>query len=188
MLLGEDFEELFLYSDEQGRQLYMVVSRRDEKYLIANVNCPNDQKQNVEFIDTVYSKILEILNSYPDCFVFLGGNFNSCATELDYLNRVKLKSEEELTRLIAQCHCIKSMCELTDSYRFVSKAQGFTWNRGECFSKVMASRITNSRVDWAFEKSDHAALITTIKLNPKITKGPGIVKVNPNILNEPLKL
>jgi len=192
-LLGDDFEEIFSHSDEQGRQLYTVVNRKDEKYLIANVYCPNDHKQNIDFIDKVYSKILEILNSYPDCFVVLGGDFNSCATELDYLNRVKLKSEEELTKLIAQCN---DMCELTDSYRVVRKDPGFTWNRGDCYSRLdylfisngLVSRIVNSRVDWAFEKSDHAALITTIKLNPEISKGPGILKVNPIILNDPQKL
>jgi hypothetical protein len=35
---------------------------------------------------------------------------------------------------------------------------------------------------------DHGALITSIQLNPEFKRGPGIAKVNPEVLDDPIKL
>jgi len=191
-LLGHEFNVLYTHKDEVGRQLYIVAQKGDDKYLVVNVYCPNDHKQSITFIDQVYTKILEIQDTYPDCFVILGGDFNTCITDIDYVNRSKTKQEIALTSLITQ---FNDICLLKDTFRHLSKDPGFTWNRGTCYSRldylfvseVMVNKLKSSKVDWAYDKSDHAALIINIKLNPEIVKGPGIVKVNPDILDDPTK-
>jgi exonuclease III len=153
-LLSFDFEIIFIYSDEQGRQLHLVVERGEEKYLVVNVYCPNDHKQSIAFVEKVYNQILETINIYPDCYVILGGDFNSCLTELDYLNRNKLKPEDDLTKIITQNN---KMCSLIDSFRYVDESPGYTWNRGTCYSRLdylyvsneITSRIKASKIDWA---------------------------------------
>jgi hypothetical protein len=122
----------------------------------------------------------------------MGGDFNSCLANNDYLNRNKLQNEHELTNLVRQN---TEMCGLTDTFRFLNEEPGYTWNRGECYSRLdyihvsreFNSRLKSSKIDWAFEKSDHAALITAITIKEEIKNGPGIQKVNPEVLKDPLK-
>ncbi len=191
-LLGPEYVELFSYKDDKGRQLHLVVQKGEDKYLIVNVYYPNDHRISLAFADSVYTKILEILNSYPDVAVIVGDDFNACMTNQDFLNRNKLTPEITLTN--SNKH-LNDTCSLIDSYRHLNQDPGFTWSRGDCFSRLdylfiskhLTSNLVKARIDWAFDKSDHGALITTLKLNPEIRKGPGIVKVNPDILDDLLK-
>jgi hypothetical protein len=114
-------------------------------------------------------------------------------TEKDYLNRNKLKPELELTTLITQ---LNKTCSLTDSYRYLNQDPGFSWSRGVCYSrldyvfvsKALLNQLKKATIDWSFDKSDHSALITSIQLNPEFKRGPGIAKVNPEVLDDPIKL
>jgi hypothetical protein len=122
----------------------------------------------------------------------MGGDFNCCLTNKDFLNRNKTQSETELTEVLQQ-NC--TISDLTDSYRFLNNESGFTWNRGECYSRLdyiflskgLNCRIKSSKINWAFDKSDHAALVTTIIIREELKKGPGIIKVNPEVLDDPIK-
>jgi exonuclease III len=79
----------------------------------------------------------------------------------------KTSVETDLTDTIKQ-HNLN--CELIDTYREKNKELGFTWNRGDCYSRldyiyvsiILKSRIVSSEVDWAFDKSDHAAVCTKV--------------------------
>jgi exonuclease III len=168
-LYGKNFKTVFNYKDESGRQLYTVIEDDDHKFLVVNVYCPNDHRQCLNFMEQVYCKILEIRNDIPDCYVILAGDFNSCMNDNDLLNRNKLTAEKELTNFIALSN---TMCELVDSFTAVNNGTGFTWNRGKCYSRLdyiyvsneLQSKISSSKVDWAFERSDHAALLTRLKI------------------------
>ena len=186
-VMSSDYKEVEIVKDNRGRQLMLVVEKDEEKFMIVNVYCPNDHKKSLDFIEEVYSKILEINYKYPDLYIILGGDFNSCASSKDFLNRTRTKSEDELTKAIKQNN---EICNLFDSYSYIGVPQGFTWNRGNCYSRLdyiylsntLSNRIISSKVDWAFDRSDHAAVITEIKGKVVITKGPGIVKVNASVL------
>jgi hypothetical protein len=52
-------------------------------------------------------------------------------------------------------------------------------------SSEVTANIKTAKVDWAFESSDHAAVIINVKLNTETIRGPGTVKINVNILNNP---
>ena len=192
VIAGCDFKEVEVVRDRQGRQIYIVVENNDEKFLITNIYCPNDHKKSIDFMEEVYSNILELTSKYPDLNVVFGGDFNSCMNNSDFLNRTKSKSEDELTKAIKQNN---EICQLIDSYKYSNDQPGFTWCRGNCYSRldyiylsdVLRNRIISSKVDWAFDKSDHAAVTTNLKMNAEITKGPGIVKVNTNVLKNKQK-
>ena len=192
-LIGDDFEVIYTDKCEKGRSLYMVVERKGERLILANVYCPNDHKTSITFVEEVYTKILEIINIYPDCHIVLAGDFNSCISEIDFLNRNKTKIESELTRMVEQNN---EVCNLTDSYRHIHNEGGFTWNRGTCYSRLdyiyvsntLKSRIVTSGTDWAFDRSDHAAVITKIRIKEEINKGPGITTINVEIMKDPFKI
>jgi hypothetical protein len=84
---------------------------------------------------------------------------------------------------------------LTDSFRNKNIADGYTWSRGNTYSRLdyiyisneLNSRIVKSKVNWAFDKSDHAAVTTTLLKCEIVQKGPGIIKVNAEILKDPIK-
>jgi exonuclease III len=192
-LFSKDFEVIHTFKDNVGRTLINLVQRDEVKYLLVNVYCPNDHKASLVFIEGIYSKILEITYEHPDCHVILGGDFNSCLTELDYLNRNKTKCEIVLTKVIQQNN---SMCGLLDSYRKLNSDPGYTWSRGECYSRLdyiyvsdtLSDNIKSFTINWNFDKSDHAALTISIRLKDEIKKGPGITKVNLDILKCPKKV
>jgi hypothetical protein len=52
-------------------------------------------------------------------------------------------------------------------------------------SKEVLTNISSAKVDWAFESSDHAAVIISVKLNSDTIRGPGTIKLNSKLLNNP---
>ena len=70
---------------------------------------------------------------------------------------------------------------------------GYTWNRQQCYSRLdyiftsvyLSSRIIKVKTDWAFEQSDHASVYEEIYINEEANAGPGLTKVNSNILENP---
>ena len=83
-----------------------------------NVYVPCDPVKAKEFMETVYDKIFEIMDSHPDGFLILGGDFNVCmdATS-DSLNRNKSQSENNLTDYIKSNN---GTCEISDAYRAIN--------------------------------------------------------------------
>jgi hypothetical protein len=49
----------------------------------------------------------------------------------------------------------------------------------------MKSKIVNVKIDWAYETSDHAALIINLKEEAMPNQGPGLAKINTKILEDP---
>ncbi len=192
-LYSNDYDLLLTSKDKNGRILLTVLEKKGEKYIVINVYCPNDHKLSVDFVEEVYFRILDALNNHPDCHIILAGDFNCCLTDKDYLNRNRTKIEIDLASLIEQNNM---MCEMVDSYRYVNPSSGFTWNRGTCYSGLdyifvsesLKSHDSSSEVNWSFDKSDHAAVITKIRLKEDVRKGPGISKVNTEVLKDPTKL
>ncbi len=191
-LYGKNYKTIHSSNDKEGRQLYTVIQEGEIKFLVVNIYCYNDHKKSIKQIEEVYCKILEITGEIPDCHIILGGDFNSCMTQDDYMNRKKSQAEEELTKLIGSNN---ALCNLIDSYNLNKVSPGYTWNRGNCYSRLdyiyisseLSNKVISSEVDWAFEKSDHAAVKTTINIQTEIRKGPGIVKVNVEILRDNIK-
>jgi hypothetical protein len=85
------------------------------------------------------------------------------------------------------------VAELSDSYRSVHADNGFTWKHGTIYSRLdyifvsnaILSKISGATIDWAFKSSDHASVKIDFAFEEEPMRGPGIVKVNTKILDDP---
>jgi exonuclease III len=179
------------FSDEEGRQLVIAISKEGEKLIVANCYYPNDHKQSIAFTNDMCEKIIQFQQNHPDAETIYAGDFNMCVSnDEDSLNRNKTKQEDDAAKLLTQNNII---IEVRDAYRHKFPTGGFTWNRGKCYSRLdyvfmsnrLIQRLSSARTDWAFENSDHAAVIIRINQVEQITKGPGLVKINSEILKNP---
>jgi exonuclease III len=134
--------------------------------------------------------MLETKYKFDEHIIISGGDFNVCLTSLDQLNRKSTAQERELARVIVENN---KLIDLNDSYRSIHPTSGFTWKRAMTFSRLdyifvskeVLTNITSAKVDWAFENSDHAAVIISVKIDSETIKGPGTTKLNVEILNNP---
>ena len=53
---------------------------------------------------------------------------------------------------------------------------------------VSNNRINKVEVKFGFEQSDHASVVVEMCVNEEISVGPGLIKVNCEILNNPVQL
>jgi hypothetical protein len=73
---------------------------------------------------------------------------------------------------------------------------GFTWNKNDCYSRLDHLFVTNpisqfiikASTDWGFDKSDHAAVKIDLAIPNEPVKGPGIIRVNTQLLDDPFAL
>ena len=175
--------------DNDGRHILAVLSYEEKNIIISNAYFPNDHKEGIKFAEEVYCKVLEAQSDFPDNLTVCAGDYNTCLTTEDSFGRVGSQNEKLLAEVIQNNNEITA---LGDAYRTIHKKEGFTWNRGGIYSRldyIFISRcalqlVVEAKTDWAFESSDHAAVSVNIN-NNEIKKGPGIVKVNANIMDDP---
>ncbi len=189
-LYNNDYETLESYSDNNGRHQVIVIENEDTKLIISNAYLPNDHREGIIFAEEMYLKILEFQHKYPEHVTIAGGDMNVCLENQDSMNRNNTIAERCLSDTIKNNNKIMN---ISDSYRFIHKEGGYTWNRGNCYSRLdyifvsnqILHKISNAKHDWAFESSDHAAVQIDFKLEDKPVKGPGIVKINTRIIEDP---
>jgi exonuclease III len=189
ILYSDQYKIIEEYSDKKGRQLIIAIEKEDEENIIVvNAYFPNNHKQSFSFADQLYEKIIQFQQNYPDYHTIFAGDLNTCLSKReDSLNRNQSKNVEIIANLIVENN---KVINLVDEYRRTEPNSGFTWKRGDCYSRLdyiivsngISHRISGSKLDWAFESSDHAALLTDILLEDTPKKGPGLTKLNTKIL------
>ena len=190
ILYNKQYELVHKFADCEGRQLIAAIQNDETKFILANTYFPNDHKQGITFAETMYTKILEIQADFPDFVTFYAGDMNVCLSTNDSINRCKSQNENILSDVIRNNNKVS---ELTDAYRAIHAENGYTWKRLTCYSRLdyifvsnaIRSKISGASTDWAFESSDHAAVKIDFTFEEEPTKGPGIVKVNTKILEDP---
>ena len=190
ILYNNDYELVDSSKDSDGRKITVVIKNDNNKLILTNSYFPNDHKLGIIFAEAVYLKILEFQHKYPDYLTIAAGDYNLCMKTNDSLNRMRPNSEKLLSETIVSNNKIT---DLVDAYRYKHKDGGFTWNRGTCYSRLdyifvsssMLQFVSKAVHDWSFESSDHAAIMITFRYNEQISKGPGIVKINTAILDNP---
>ena len=55
-------------------------------------------------------------------------------------------------------------------------------------SQYLTSRISRVEVSYGFEQSDHTTVLVEMHINADIEVGPGLIKVNSTVLNNPSNL
>jgi len=189
-LFNSKYDIKHVEKDKEGRRIIAVLEEDESKFIIANSYFPNDHRIANSFTEVLYTKMLEIKNNFDEHIVISGGDFNVCLASSDQLNRKSSKQERELAISINENN---KLLELIDSYRSIHPRSGFSWKRGMTFSRLdyifvsreVSANINTAKVDWAFENSDHAAVIIIVKLNAETVRGPGTTKLNVKILNNP---
>jgi exonuclease III len=189
-LFKQEYEVLENVKDLEGRSLIIVIKNNDTKLIISNAYFPNDHKLSIAFAETKYLKILEMQHKYPDYLTVAAGDYNVCMMPNDSLNRNRSNNEKCLADAIVSNNRITN---LVDSYRSINPEGGYTWKRGDCYSRLdyifisgtLVPTVSKATLDWHYESSDHAAVTVVLRNNTNQIRGPGIPKINTNILNDP---
>jgi len=176
--------------DTEGRSIVAVIESQDSKLIVANSYFYNNHSLGIRFAETLYTKILTIQNNFPDFVTISAGDFNTCISTNDCLNRLRDSKEVLLAEIIVRNN---NIAELKNAYRSKHSKEGFTWRRGHTYSRLdyiyitksLTSKITTATTNWALDKSDHAAVEIDFKLKDDIVRGPGIPTVNIKVLEDP---
>jgi len=176
------------FESVDGRITCTAITSEELSVIAINAYSPNDH--NVQFFEVLFEKLLEFKDKYPDYSVIMAGDFNLVIDPAnDAINRANVASEKVSRQLVIDN---LKVLELSDAYRKVQGVGGFTWSRGKIYSRLdyvlmsnhLMSYIDEADTDWAFDKSDHAAVKINLKI-PKVNpRGPGLVRVNAEILNK----
>jgi hypothetical protein len=126
---------------------------------------------------------------FPEVYTVMLGDFNVCMRKNDSVNRIGTQQEEDLVKIIQSNN---KTCDLLDTYRILETEEGYTWSRGNLFSRLdyifvsssMTNKLVNTKVDWCFDKSDHAALFSYFLFDSEPERGPGITKLNVKLLDD----
>jgi exonuclease III len=185
-----DYKPILTFKNVNGRYIISVLQNDRMKILVANVYLPNDHKESEDIVVEIYEKILEIVEIHPDAYIVLGGDMNTCIGINDSMNRAGSKIEEKVSEKISNYNQI---CNLTDGYRVKHEEGGYTWSRGICYSRLdyifisdeLRNNLVEAKIDWAFDQSDHAAVKVGFTFLNTIVKGPGLPKININVLDDP---
>ena len=187
-LFNNKYDLKYEESDGEGRRSIIALEDGESKFIIANSYFPNDHRSAIDKAEELYMKILETKFKFDEHIIISGGDFNVCLTEHDQLNRKIASQEKELAFVVSENNKVLG---LKDSFRTIHPKAGFTWKRGLIYSRLdyvfvsteIVACIKCAKVDWAFESSDHAAVILNFKLENEQVRGPGLTKVNVKLLN-----
>lgn len=173
-------EPIYTFEDNDGRILIITCKNASNQLTtIVNIHAPNNH--NIEFFKLLSHKIDMIVDKY-DTTLIVGGDFNITYKKIDSVNRICTTAETKAKTLMEK---IINKHHLFDSFRLINSDGGFTWSRGPVasrldyvfLSKTFKKQIKTAEIDWTFEKSDHAAVIVTVK-DTNIKVGPGISRVS----------
>jgi exonuclease III len=186
-LFDPSWKVLYEYLDTNGRFIIVILEKYDRLFMTVNVYAPNDH--NINFFADLFNRIIELQRDFPGTEIIFAGDFNLVLDDIDSVNRATTNSELQCRNFIKRNI---SRLDLKDSYRRAHIKGGFSWARGSCMSRLdlilvssdLAESLTSSKVDWAFDDSDHAMVESNFKLITSFEKGPGLVRVNAEILDK----
>jgi exonuclease III len=156
ILVNKEYEIQQIDEEVEGRNVIVVVRNEKLKFILMNSYFPNDHKGAKILTEKVYYKLLETQSNYPDHHTIWAGDFNVCLTPEDCLNRQRSKYEQKLADSLIDNNKI---LKLEDAYRKLNPVGGFTWKRGECYSRLdhifvtndLSSQVKKAETEWAFE-------------------------------------
>jgi len=187
VLFDHTWQLEFQINDENGRYNIGVLAKFEKTFIIVNVYAPNDH--NINFFANIFEKIIEIQSHHPGAEIILGGDFNLVLGDSDSANRNATLAERQ-TRTLIKRNLGRLM--LNDSYRLRYPSGGFTWVRGNCMSRLdmifvtdyLKEHLNTSVIDWSFDDSDHAMLKSVFELTVAFPRGPGLLRLNADVLDD----
>ena len=173
-------------SDPGGRYTIVTIKKAFGIYTLVNLYAPNEQC--VEFFENICQKALEIKDKHNSELI-ISGDFNLVIdSKLDSVNRNQTNNEKIVSEFVKNSF---AAIGVVDSYRLLHSTGGYTWNRKNCLSRLDMTFIPymfsqnkpKVKLEWAFDRSDHALLECTLSINTNVNKGPGLPKLDPSLLS-----
>ena len=186
-LFDNSWEKISSKGDPSGRFTVINVKKNFGTYVITNLYAPNEQ--SIDFFESIFKHSVEARDR-SEAVPIIVGDFNLViAPEVDSINRTASNREVIVSNFVKDSMLALG---LRDSYRVLNKGKGFTWSRGQCFSRLdmvfvhmtLESGISSAELDWAFDRSDHALLRVNITIKAAVVRGPGLPRVDPSILED----
>jgi exonuclease III len=193
LFFNNSYEITKTIRDNESRFVIVALENPLIKLVVGNVYFPNDHKEAVKFGENYYKQLGDLQEENREHYLVTMGDYNTCFGNEDFINRTNSKSEIDLVKNLKGHN---NVCDLEDAYRYAHKEGGFTWSRGNCFSRLdyifmssyLMGRIQKVENNWSFEKSDHASVTCELKIEEKVERGPGIGRLNVKFLeNEKIK-
>jgi len=188
ILYDNSWDKVDAQCDPGGRFAILTVKKPFGVFTIANIYAPNEQ--NISFFENVILLWIKKKDEY-DSRPILVGDFNLVIDPLnDSLNRNSTNVEIAVSSFVKDS--LKSL-GVSDSFRHIHKDRGYTWSRGNCYSRLdmiyiekeLLASIESADIDWTFDKSDHALVKIVIKMQNIAKRGPGLPRVDPALLSDP---
>ncbi len=188
ILFDSSWEIIKYTSDNEGRLALVVLKKMEKYYVCANIYAPNDHDLN--FFTRIFNVLIEFQTEFPGSNIILAGDFNLVLDDNnDAVHRNSTNTERQSRTLIKR-NLIR--LNLIDSYRKMNCSGGYTWKRGNCMSRLdmiftskeISKNIVNSTLDWSFDDSDHAMVGANFLIPTTFDRGPGLIKVNVDILDD----
>ncbi len=158
----------------------MDVNLNGIAFRIINVYCPPDLQERKEIL----KEIASILICGRE--VIMGGDFNCIIAKEDRKSIATIKLDSSSIDLM---NIIKDF-KLIDIFRVQNpNIPGFTWSNGSSFSRIdfVFSSPTIEVVESSLKPvffSDHVKVDCVVKLNGSSMRGPGLWKLNTNLLKD----
>jgi len=184
-LFDSTWEKIDHIVDPGGRYTVVTLKKVFGTFTFINLYAPNEQ--TVDFFEEICIKAIDCRDRF-DSNLVISGDFNLVINkEIDSHKRAQTQQEKIVSDFVISSF---EALGLSDCYRCSRPKGGFTWSRGECLSRldmIFASKeitkgIDSAEVDWAFDRSDHASLEVVIRIKRDIMRGPGLPKVDSNLL------
>ncbi len=176
-----------------SRMCSLLAKKDEDVYCFINIYAPTNDNLSYQFLSDLDNYIFKIATEHPNTLFYVSGDFNVVMdSDIDSINRNQSKTERESAEFLKEL-IIKY--GLVDSYREINKYGGYTWGRDNpkmirsrldmiLISKVIKQNIVASNVYQQPNESDHRLLVTEVD-NNEVLFGPGIVRVNSELLEIP---
>ena len=107
---------------EDGRILILEIDVDSEKFVLVNIYTPN----NIQAQQNVFLKLAEMLRSFVNAMIIIGGDFNCPLTSIDKIEGQNLKSKKNV---IAKINHMMGTFDLVDVWRNLHpKDKQWTWS------------------------------------------------------------
>ncbi len=158
-LYDNSWDKIESQADPSGRYTVLTLKKPFGIYTIVNLYAPN--KHNINFFEKIILELVKSKDTHSSVPSIVG-DFNLVIDPaVDSLNRDRTNSEKAVGTFVKDS---LEALGLRDAFRHKNKDKGYTWSRGNCYSRLdmifidkeMLKNLSLAETKWAFDRSDHA--------------------------------
>ena len=172
---------------DDGRIIILQTNIDDEISVLINIHAPN----NIHAQQIFFKKLSEMLRSYANFLIFIGGDFNCPLANEDKMGGQDLSSKKNVITEIKQ---LMGSFDLVNIWRYLNHRENqFTWSSSDLKVKCRLDywlisrdslRIVDSSEIEVFPHCDHLQVTLLINGAKQHPRGPGYWKFNATLLED----